>query len=321
MAASTVEAGMKALQQMRAGGKAGLARALARAESCPDDPATIALLDAAHRHGRGHVLGLTGTPGVGKSTLTNALIRRWRTGGESVGVIAVDPSSRRTGGALLGDRARISTDPDDEDVFVRSLAARDRLGGLSEFAIAAMVLMRAAYDRVILESVGIGQSEADIAFVADTVLLCIQPGGGDALQFMKAGVMELPHVVAVTKADMGPLAMKAKADVEGALSLSAREEGENAPPVILLSATRETGLDALDAAMSMHRAGMDAARHQAMRDAQARAWIDDAVGADYGRCGRMALAACGMALDAAAPFAAIAQAKEYLGERLGRASR
>ena len=133
-------------------------------------------------------------------------------------MIAVDPSSRRTGGALLGDRARIATDPEDRGVFVRSMAARDRLGGLSDQTVAAMVLMRAIYDLVLVESVGIGQSEADISFVADTVLLCVQPGSGDSLQFMKAGVTELPDVVAVTKADM-EAARRTRADVEGALTL------------------------------------------------------------------------------------------------------
>ena len=164
--------------------------------------ALAALLDAACAAARAHVIGLTGPPGVGKSTLTNTLVARARARGETVGVIAVDPSSRRTGGALLGDRARIATDPEDRGVYVRSMAARDRLGGLSDQTVAAMVLMRAIYDLVLVESVGIGQSEADISFVADTVLLCVQPGSGDSLQFMKAGVTELPDVVAVTKADM-----------------------------------------------------------------------------------------------------------------------
>src|SRR5205807_10378178 len=122
------------------------------------------LWDEATAAPRGHVLGVTGPPGVDKSTLVNALIARLRGRGETVGVIAVDPSSRRTGGALLADRARVATDPGDRGVYVRSMAARDRLGGLAEQTVAAMVLMRAVYDRVIVESVGIGQSESDISF-------------------------------------------------------------------------------------------------------------------------------------------------------------
>lgn len=114
----------------------------------------------------------------------------------------VDPSSQVTGGALLGDRTRIRTRPGDEDAFVRSLAARDRLGGLSDHAVAAALVMRAVYDRVIVETVGIGQSEADIGLIADTLVLCVQPGSGDSLQFMKAGIMELPDIICITKSDM-----------------------------------------------------------------------------------------------------------------------
>ena len=168
-----------------------------------------------------------------------------------VGVIAVDPSSRRTGGALLGDRARIATDLADRGVFVRSMAARDRLGGLSDQTVAAMVLMRAIYHLVLIESVGIGQSEADISFVADTVLLCVQPGAGDSLQFMKAGVTELPDVVAVTKADMVEVARRTRADVEGALTLSSEQRRA---PVVLVAAARGEGLDELDRALAEHRA-------------------------------------------------------------------
>ncbi|HXW31173.1 MAG TPA: methylmalonyl Co-A mutase-associated GTPase MeaB, partial [Xanthobacteraceae bacterium] len=209
------------LEELRAGEKRALARALAAIETEAGSEALAALLDQACAAPRAHVLGVTGPPGVGKSTLTSHLIGRARGRGATVGVIAVDPSSRRTGGALLGDRARIATDPTDRGIYVRSMAARDRLGGLSDQTIAAMVLMRAIYDCVVVETVGIGQSEADISFVADTLLLCIQPGSGDSLQFMKAGIMELPDIVAVTKADLGDPARRAKADVEGALGLVA----------------------------------------------------------------------------------------------------
>ncbi|MBL8673659.1 MAG: ATP/GTP-binding protein, partial [Rhodospirillales bacterium] len=191
------------LAALRAGGKPALAAALARLERDPDSDASRRLLDEAYRHPRAHVVGVTGPPGVGKSTLLSSLIAEWRGRGRRVGVIAVDPSSRRTGGALLGDRARLATDPGDAGVFVRSMAARDRLGGLAELTLGAMVVMRALFDVVLIETVGVGQSETDVAGVADTVLFCVQPGSGDSLQFMKAGIVEIPDIVAVTKGDLG----------------------------------------------------------------------------------------------------------------------
>jgi LAO/AO transport system kinase len=233
------------------------------------------------------VIGLTGPPGVGKSTLTNALVSRARGRGETVGVIAVDPSSRRTGGALLGDRARIATDPSDRGVFVRSMAARDRLGGLSDQTVAAMVLMRAIYDVVLVESVGIGQSEADISFVADTVLLCVQPGSGDSLQFMKAGVTELPDVVAVTKADMVDAARRTRADVEGALTLYSEQRRA---AVVLIAASRGEGLEELDRALADHRAWlMQSERLTHKRRAQEDLWVEQSVRARFGSAGLRAM--------------------------------
>ena len=135
-------------------------------------------------------------------------------------MIAVDPSSRRSGGALLGDRARIAADPDDAGVFIRSMAARRRLGGLADLTFPALVLLRAGFDRVLVETVGVGQSETEIADCADLVVLCVQPASGDALQFIKAGVMEAPDLVLVTKGDLGAPARRAAADVRGALSLA-----------------------------------------------------------------------------------------------------
>jgi LAO/AO transport system kinase len=273
------------LAAVKDGGKPALAAALARIERAPEDAATIALLGEAYAAPTAHVLGITGPPGVGKSTLLSALIKTWRTRGKSVGVIAVDPSSRRTGGALLGDRTRIVTDPDDAKVFIRSMAARDRLGGLAELTFPATVLMRALFDIVIVETVGVGQSETDVVAVADTVLFCVQPGSGDSLQFMKAGIAEIPHLIAVTKADLGPPAERARADVEGALSL-AEASGDWRLQVLLLSASNGTGIEQLIDRVESHRAHLEGeARGKIQRLRQAETWMEDWLRAQFGRHG------------------------------------
>jgi LAO/AO transport system kinase len=310
--------GVPSLKELREGGKAALARALAAIETEANSPALAALLDEACANSKGHILGLTGTPGVGKSTLINALIARARAANQSIAVIAVDPSSKATGGALLGDRARMTTNPDDKGVFVRSMAARDRLGGISNETIAAAVLMRALYDRVIVETVGVGQSESDIAGIADTVLLCIQPGAGDSLQFMKAGVMELPDVVAVTKADMGAAARRARADVEGALGLSAH--GEWAAPVVTISATTGDGLEQLDGAIEAHKAFLDQDnRREKKFRRQEAAWVDEAIKARFGSEGLAASRR--IEVRAAGPFSREAALAEALRKRLNPLTR
>ncbi len=305
------------LAQLRGGGKRALATALAAIEAQAGSDAVAELLDEACAHPRAHVLGLTGPPGVGKSTLANALIARFRAGGETVGVIAVDPSSRKSGGALLADRARIATDAADRGVYMRSMAARDRLGGLSDQTIGAMVLMRALYDRVLVESVGIGQSESDIHFVSDTLVLCVQPGSGDALQFMKAGVIELPDVVVVNKADLGEAARRACADVAGALRLFARGS-DFAAPVVLVSAAQSSGLDELEAAIASHRGWLEeSGRLCRRRGMQESAWVEETIRARFGAVG----------LEAArkiwprdgGPFAKERAITRALAARLGRA--
>ena len=277
------------LDAVKRGGKAGLARALAALEARPDAPETLALLHAAYSAPKAQVIGLTGPPGVGKSTLMGALIGRWRGAGRSLGVIAVDPSSKRSGGALLGDRLRLAGDPNDQELFVRSMAARDRLGGLAEITLAAMVLMRALYDLVLIETVGVGQSETDVASVADSVVFCVQPGSGDALQFMKAGIVEIPQIAVVTKADMGAPARRAKADLEGALGLAETAQGGSGHwqvPVLALSASNGTGLEGLIAAIDDHFDWLgQEGRLARQREGQAEGWLRDALRTRFGQEG------------------------------------
>jgi LAO/AO transport system kinase len=275
---------MRSLQSLRTTGKPAIAAALSALERDPEAPESVALLDAAYAAPIAHVVGLTGPPGVGKSTLAGALIRALRAHGRRVAVIAVDPSSRKSGGALLGDRTRLQHDPEDAGIFVRSMAARDRLGGLAEPSIAAMVLLRALYDLVILETVGVGQSETDVADSADTVVFCVQPGAGDSLQFMKAGIVEIPHLVAVTKADMGPAAKRTRADVEGALGLA--EAADWPVEVLSLAALRGEGIEPLIAALDRRWAWLEAGgRLTRQRQAQVRHWVVDAIRQRFGREG------------------------------------
>ena len=314
--------GAAALDALRAGGKVALARALARMESRPDAAETLALLDAAHQDPLGHVIGLTGPPGVGKSSLANRLVRAWRERGLTVGVIAVDPSSRRSRGALLGDRTRIETDPEDQGVFVRSMAARDRLGGLAELTYPAMTLMRALYDRVLVETVGVGQSETEIADMADTVALCVQPASGDSLQFMKSGVMEVPHLLFVTKADLGLVARRALADLKGALSLAPPRPDGSVPRAIACSSSDPAGAEPAVEAIESRVAETPAPTLAAQRERNARAWAQAAIRAQHGRRG---LAAAEGLLDStrfgANPFATAGEAMARLESSINRALR
>src|SRR5690606_10972382 len=193
-------------------------------------------------------VGLTGAPGAGKSTLLDALVRRLRARGETVGIAAVDPSSRRSGGALLGDRARVRASALDPGVFLRSMAARERLGGLADATWASVTVLSAVFDHVFVETVGVGQSEAEVADLADTLVFVAQPGAGDMLQFMKAGVLEHPDVFVVNKADLGAIAERTASELAAGLTLGARRPDGWSPPVLLVSARDARGIDELVAA-------------------------------------------------------------------------
>src|SRR3954464_11559956 len=218
---------------------------------------------------KAHVAGVTGPPGAGKSTLLSELVRAWRAQDRTVAVLAVDPSSKVSGGSLLGDRARITYDPEDRGVFIRSTAAGGRLGGLAPSTRAAAQALAAAFDVVVIETVGVGQSETEVAEVADTVVVIVQPGSGDALQFLKSGIMEVPDVLVVTKADLGEIALRARRDLAAAL----RSVGSRDTKVVAVSSIAPVqGVDDLVAALDAHRAELDLpARRPAARRAGAPA--------------------------------------------------
>jgi LAO/AO transport system kinase len=218
----------------------------------------------------GHVVGITGPPGAGKSTLLGALITEWRRRDRTVALLAVDPSSKRSGGSLLGDRARLHLDPEDRGVYVRSMASAGQLGGLAPATRAAAHALAACFDVVVVETVGVGQSETEIAEVADTTAVIIQPASGDALQFLKSGIMEVPDVLVVTKADLGLVAQRARRDLLAAL----RSIGDRDTEVVLLSsvASPPIGIGELIDALERHRARTDlAARRAATRRSSALA--------------------------------------------------
>ena len=205
----------------------------------------IKLLDNFHSKPRSHVLGITGPPGAGKSSLIDKLITIFRKKKKTVGVIAIDPSSSKSGGALLGDRTRFQLNPNDGGVYVRSMAAKDYLGGVSELTYPSMTVMRSKFDFLIIETVGVGQSETSIKDIVDTVILCVQPGSGDTIQFMKSGIFEIPDLIVVTKCDMEKLSNQTFSDLSGSSSYF-KNKNEWDIKIILTSSHKNIGLNSLD---------------------------------------------------------------------------
>ncbi len=230
-------------------------RALAKAASIVEDGdisiEELRTITESYSVKRTHLLGITGSPGVGKSTTTNALVTFYRKKNISVGIIAIDPSSPITGGALLGDRIRLATHFSDKKVFIRSLATRGALGGLSRATDSvAHLLSLAGFDRIIIETVGVGQSEIDVMRHADTVLLLLAPGLGDGIQAAKAGVMEIGDIYFINKSDRGG-AQEVAREVEHSLALSSKDPGWN-PPVLIGSMESDLGIEELVEAIASH---------------------------------------------------------------------
>jgi LAO/AO transport system kinase len=242
------------VEAVRAGDRRALARAITLVEN--GDPLAYDVVHDVYPHtGHAYSVGLTGPPGVGKSSIVSALIRHVRAADRTVGVISVDPSSPFTQGALLGDRIRLSDHFLDPDVFIRSMGTRGHLGGLAETTLQTLLILDAAgKDIVFLETVGTGQSEVGILSIADTVVLALMPGSGDSIQALKAGIMEIPDVIVVNKMDH-PLAKTMVTEVRQVLSLGPR--GGWRPPIVLTEAVRGEGIDELWAAIEEHRAWLD----------------------------------------------------------------
>jgi LAO/AO transport system kinase len=264
------------LQDIVARALDGESRAIAKLISMVEhaDPRLPKMAEMLNRHvGRAHVVGLTGPPGVGKSTTTSMLISALRGAGRRVAVLAVDPSSPYTGGALLGDRVRMIDHGNDSDVFIRSMASRGQLGGLAWAAPQAIRILDAAgFDVVLVETVGVGQSEIDVVTLSDTTVVVMAPGMGDGIQAAKAGVLEVADVFVVNKADREGVGLLQR-DLQNMLATSGRSPGHAcwSPPIVTTVASRRQGAPELVAALSEHlawlRAGDEILQRRAHRAA------------------------------------------------------
>jgi LAO/AO transport system kinase len=241
-------------RQVLDGSPRALARVITWVEN--NDPRAVECMETLYPHmGRAHIIGLTGSPGAGKSSLTDQLTHHFRNAGQTVGIVAVDPSSPFTGGALLGDRIRMSRHAGDPGVFIRSMATRGFLGGLAQTTDNVVKAMDAAgKDVVIVETVGVGQDEIDIMRIADTICLVLAPGYGDIIQSMKAGVMEIADIYVINKSDhAGADQLYTEVNSRILQDSQIQKKARQAPPVVKTVATEKTGIDDLMAAIESCR--------------------------------------------------------------------
>ncbi|MBI3819348.1 MAG: methylmalonyl Co-A mutase-associated GTPase MeaB [Planctomycetes bacterium] len=266
------------VERFRSGDRRALARLITRAEN--RSPGFAETLDAIYGStGRGFRIGVTGPPGAGKSTIVDGLAAAFRAAGDSVAVLAIDPTSPFTGGALLGDRIRMRCTEDDSNIFVRSMATRGSLGGLARATVDAADLLDAfGYKQIMIETVGVGQAEHDVMTASDVVLVILYPGGGDSVQAMKAGLMEIADIFVVNKSDH-PAADRLVDDIEQMLELRARRDAWR-PPVVQCVATERRGIAELVLRIENYKsareaAGDLAARRRERREAQVRRAIEE----------------------------------------------
>lgn len=242
-------------------------------------------LPAEKQESGGHLIGITGPPGAGKSSLTASLIQVWRRRGLNVAILAVDPSSPISGGALLGDRLRMHASGADREVFIRSLACRGEFGGLSAEVWPMSLAMLAAFDIVLVETVGVGQKEIDVSKMTDTTCFVAQPASGDSIQFLKAGIMEIPHVIVVNKEDIGMAARKTLSELKTTLGRRTDADGWQAP-ALSASAALGSGIEALADALDSHRQWLLARGQFTARRRRCQAeWLVKHLREEFGRHG------------------------------------
>ena len=262
--------------------KIELSNLLEKIETDFNSSEIIEKLDKLHSQPKAHVIGITGSPGVGKSSLINKLVSYIRKKKKSVGIIAIDPSSEKTGGAILGDRTRLMLNPTDNNVFVRSMASKNYLGGISELTYPAMIVMRSIFDFLIIETVGVGQSEIFIKNLSDTVILGIQPGSGDSVQFMKSGIFEIPDIIVVTKSDVESLSEITFSDLSASKSFFQNQNDWDIK-IIKTSSVQNYGFKQLFETIKLRWEWLkDKKRLGKLRNQQDIKWIHSSISKEFG---------------------------------------